>query len=134
MIILWNRGTGLDVSARRSLYVLSMKNRTTHPEANMKKKIIGSTTTCTSDEHRYLKGHTVRIIAVIKNAARPDYDPDEDGTYITDDDELERAGGVTDDDRVDVQPLIEKEGRFSFVSSDPKATDLACFACLADKE
>ena len=100
----------------------------------MKKKIIGSTTTCTSDEHRYLKGHTARIIAVIKNAARPDYDPDEDGTYITDDDELERAGGVTDDDRVDVQPLIEKEGRFSFVSSDPKATDLACFACLADKE
>ena len=100
----------------------------------MKKQIIGSTTTCTSDEHRYIQGHTVRIIAVIKNAARPDYDPDEDDTYITDDEDLARAGGVTADDRVDVQPWIEKEGRFSFASSDPRATDLACFAHLADQE
>ena len=100
----------------------------------MKKQIIGSTTTCTSDEHPYLKGYTVRILAVIKNAARPDYDPDEDDTYITDDEDLKRAGGITADDRVDVQPWIAKEGRFSFVSSDPKATDLACFANLADQE
>jgi len=123
---------GLDVLTRRSLYVLSMKNTTTHPEATMTKQIIGSTTTCNSNEHRYLKGYTVRIVAVIKNAARPDYDPDEDDTYITDDEDLARAGGVTADDRVDVQPWIAKEGRFSFASSDPKAIDLACFAHLAD--
>ena len=124
---------GLDVYARKRLYVLTMKNSTTHPEATMK-KIIGSTTTCTSDEHRYLTGYTVRILAVIKNAARPDYDPDADDTYITDDEDLKRAGGITADDRVDVQPWIAKEGRFSFASSDPKAIDLACFAHLADKE
>ena len=101
----------------------------------MKKKIIGSTTTCTcSTEHRYLNGLTVRIIAVIKNAARPDYDPDEDDTYITDDEDLARAGGVTADDRVEVTPWIEKEGRFSFVSSDPVATSLGAFAHLADQD
>ena len=101
----------------------------------MKKKIIGSTTTCTcSTEHRYLNGLTVRIIAVIKNAARADYDPDEDDTYITDDEDLARAGGVTADDRVEVQPWIEKQGRYSFASSDPTATSLASFAHLADQE
>jgi len=41
---------------------------------------------------------------------------------------------VKANDRVEVQPFLEKEGRFSFVSSDPKATSLACFAHLADKE
>ena len=33
--------------------------------------------------------------------------------------------------RFEVQPWIEKEGRFSFASSDPRAIDLACFADLA---
>jgi hypothetical protein len=37
---------------------------------------------------------------------------------------------VTADDRVEVQPWIEKEGRFSFASSDPRAIDVACFADL----
>ena len=63
------------------------------------------------------------------DAARPDIDvegPDYD--HISDEDDLARAGGVTSDDRIDVQPWIEKEGRFSFVTSDPKAMDLACFA------
>lgn len=47
-----------------------------------------------------------------------------------DEDDLERAGGVTADDRVEVQPWLAAEGRFSFVSSDPRAIDLACFASL----
>jgi len=80
---------------------------------------------------RYLVGYEVRVVAVIKGAAGPDYDPDADGAYLTDDQDIARAGGVTADDRVEVQPWIEKEGRFSFASSDPRAIDLACFADLA---
>ena len=92
---------------------------------------IGTTTTYHGTEHRYLAGYQVRIIAVIKGAAAPDYDVDAEGAYLTDEEDLGRAGGVTADDRVEVQPWIEKEGRFSFVSSDPRAIDLACFAHLA---
>lgn len=39
---------------------------------------------------------------------------------------------MTADDRVDVQPWIEKEERFSFVS-DPRAIDLDCFQHLAKR-
>jgi hypothetical protein len=38
-----------------------------------------------------------------------------------------RAGGVTAEDCIEVLPWLAAEGRFSFVSSDPRATDLACF-------
>lgn len=92
-------------------------------------KVIGTTTTYHGDEHGYLRGHQVRIIAVLKNAARPDIDVDgPDYANLSDDEDIARAGGVTADDRIEVQPWLEKEGRFSFVSSDPRATDLACFA------
>jgi len=95
-------------------------------------KILGSTTTYHGTEHPYLKGHKVRIIAVLKGAARPDIDVDcPDCAHIDDEDDLARAGGVTADDRIEVQPWIEKEGRFSFVTSDPRAVDLACFRRLA---
>ena len=80
-------------------------------------KTLGTTTTYDGTEHAYLRGHKVRIVAVLKNALRADED-------------LERAGGVTADDRVEVQPWLAAEGRFSFVSSDPRAIDLACFASL----
>ena len=93
------------------------------------KKTLGTVTTYHGNEHRYLRGHQVRIIAVIKNAAREDYDAD-DG-YLTDEEDIARRGGVTPDDRVEVQPWIEKEERFSFVSSDPRAIDLDCFKHLA---
>jgi hypothetical protein len=33
-----------------------------------------------------------------------------------------------------VAPWIEKEGRFSFVTSDPKAVDLEAYAHLAKKD
>jgi len=98
------------------------------------KKVIGATTTYHGDEHRYLHGYQVKVIAVFKGAARPDHDPDEGYPVITDDDELARAGGLTADDRVEVQPWLENEGRFSFVSSDPRAVDLACFADLATND
>ena len=92
---------------------------------------ISTTTTYRGTEHRYLNGHLVRVIAVIKGAAAPDYDADACTAYLTDEDDIARAGGVTAADRVEVQPWIEKEGRFSFASSDARAIDLACFAHLA---
>jgi hypothetical protein len=66
----------------------------------------------------------------MKRAAAPDYDPERDGSYLRDEDEIARAGGVTAEDRVEVQPWLEGEQRWSFVSSDPKATDLALFRNL----
>jgi hypothetical protein len=70
----------------------------------------------------------VRIVGVMKNAAKPGIDPDgPDYAYITDEDELTRAGGVGPHDRVEVQPWLPTQGRWSFVTSDPLATDLALF-------
>jgi hypothetical protein len=94
------------------------------------KKNLGTITTYHGSEHCYLRDHQVRIVAVLKNAARPDYDPDADNGYITDEEDLARAGGVTAGDRIEVQPWIAKEERFSFVSSDPRAVDLACYSDL----
>ena len=94
-------------------------------------KVIGKVTTYHGDEHRYLRGYKVRIVAVLKNAAKPDIDVDgPDYDHLSDDQDLARAGGVTADDRIEVQPWIEREGRFSFVSSDPRAIDLGCFKAL----
>ncbi len=98
------------------------------------KPIIGQVTTYHGDEHPYLHGYKVRIIGVLHNAAKPGIDVDgPDYDHITDDEDLARAGGVTAYDRIDVQPWLEKEGRFSFVSSDPLAADLDCFRDLAAK-
>jgi hypothetical protein len=69
-------------------------------------KILGTTTTYRGTEHPYLRGYKVRIGAVLKNAARPGIDVDgPDYAHIDDEDELNRAGGVTADDRIEVQPL-----------------------------
>ena len=88
-------------------------------------KIIGTLTTCDSAEHRYLRGYKVKIIAIM----RPGATEDDDGLYLTDDADIARAGGVSAGDRVEVAPILEK-GRPSFVTSDPKAVDLGCFASL----
>jgi hypothetical protein len=94
-------------------------------------KILGSTTTYHGTEHPYLRNCKVRIVAVMKRAAAPDYDPDRNGSYLRDEDEIARTGGVTADDRVEVQPWLEAEQRWSFVCSDPRALDLGCFKKLA---
>lgn len=86
----------------------------------MKITTIGAITTYIGSEHRYLRGYRVRIVAVLKA----------DGNIIKDEDDLARAGGVTAEDSVEVQPWLEAEGRFSFVTSDPRAVDLACFERL----
>jgi hypothetical protein len=105
-----------------------MKARKRKSKREEAEPVIGRITKYVGIEHAYLQGYTVKIIAVIKNAARADYDPDADGQYITDEETLTLAGSVTADDRVEVQPWLEKEGRFSFVSSDPMTVDLEAFS------
>ena len=86
-------------------------------------KIIGSTASYRGEEHPTLRGYKLQIVAVLKNAARKNLDED-DYAYIKDEDELIQAGGLTSDDRIEVAPWIEKEQRYSFVTSDPRAVDL----------
>jgi hypothetical protein len=93
-------------------------------------KTIGTITTYDGDEHPYLRGHKVRVVAVLPRAAAADFDPDREGRVLRDDAEIERAGGVTADDRIEVQPWFEREQRWSFVTSDPRAIDLARFLHL----
>jgi len=102
---------------------------------NKAKQIIGSTTTFIgeSGEHKYLKNYKVLIRGIIKNGVLPEgkgYDPDADDAYISDNDYLLEIGGVTANDRIDVQPWIEKVKRFSWVSSDARAVDLKMFSHL----
>lgn len=80
------------------------------------KQVIGAVTTYLGHDYGMKPGHKVKIVAVLPN--------DEDAC-IRDDDELARRGGMKATDRVEVQPFIEQEGRFSWVTNDPKATDLA---------
>ncbi len=93
-------------------------------------KTIGTTSTYDGNEHPYLRGHKVRIVAVLPHAAAADFDSARYGRGLRDDDEVEHAGGVTAHDRVEVQPWLEREQRWSFVTSDPRAIDLACFRHL----
>jgi hypothetical protein len=95
-------------------------------------RTIGTITTFDGSEHLYLRGHKLRIVAVVPRAAAPDFAPDRDGRVLRDDDEIEHAGGVTADDRIEVQPWVEREQRWSFVTSDPRAIDLACFRHLSE--
>jgi hypothetical protein len=50
---------------------------------------------------------------------------------VNDEEELARLGGVTAEDRIDVQP-IDRKGRQSFVHVDPKAIELEAFKHLAN--
>ena len=93
-------------------------------------KVIGKVTTYTGTEHPGMTGYRVKIIAVIKGGAEPVDDPAVDCDVIKDDDHLARVGGMTAADRVEVQPWLETEGRWSWVTSDPKAVDCECFAHL----
>jgi hypothetical protein len=94
-------------------------------------RTIGTITTYNGDEHPYLRGHRVRIVAVMKGAAASDHDPDREGSCLWDEEDVVRTGDITADDRVEVQPWLEREQRWSFVTSDPRAIDLACFRYLA---
>ena len=95
-------------------------------------KIIGAITTYQGSEHAYLRGHDVRIVAVLHNGnAEPDGDGEIPGyEHLDNDTDIARFGGVTANDRIEVTPWIENEGRFSWVTSDPLAIDLATFTQL----
>lgn len=90
-------------------------------------RVIGRRTTCDSAEHPYLRGYDVVVVAVFKNALIAEECP-----YLTTEEEVRAAGGVGSDDRVEVAPILPREG-LSFVTSDPKAIDLKCFRYLAPK-
>ena len=91
-------------------------------------EVIGRTTHYVGSEHSYLTGFAVRVVAVLRGG------DDEDGEHITDDERLAAIGGVRAGDRVEVQPWIEREGRFSWVTSDAMATDMECFQHLAGED
>ena len=88
-------------------------------------RVIGRRTTCDSDEHPYLRGYEVVVVAVLKNALQT-----EECEYLTTEDAVRAAGGVGPDDRVEVGVILPREG-LSFVTSDPRAIDLEAFRFLA---
>jgi hypothetical protein len=49
---------------------------------------------------------------------------------LRDEEDIARAGGVTADDRIEIQPWLDREERWSFATSDPRAVDLAIFRKL----
>jgi len=83
----------------------SARQRGGHHDAEA--EIIGTTTTYQGREFGFLRNCEVKIIAIFKGAARPDYDPDDGFAVATTDDEFERLGGIGPDDRAEVQPWIE---------------------------
>jgi hypothetical protein len=84
-------------------------------------RVIGRRTTYHGDEHPYLRGYDVVIVAVLKGALRvEEYD------HLTTEGEVRSAGGVSADDRIEVAPVLDG-GQTSFATSDPKATDLEAF-------
>lgn len=89
-------------------------------------RIIGRRTSYVGDEHPYLRGEAVVIVAVLKDALTA-----EESTTLASDDEIRAAGGVTCNDRIEVVPFIREAGRLSFATSDPRAIDLTAFSHLA---
>ena len=89
-------------------------------------RVIGRRTTYHGDNHAYLRGYNVVIVAVLKGALRV-----EECSNLTSEEEIRDAGGASADDRIEVAPFLPKEGRLSFVTSDPRALDLEAFRHLA---
>lgn len=88
-------------------------------------RVIGRRTTYCGDEHPYLWGHDVVVVAILKGALRVD-----EHEHLSTDEQIRDAGGVTADDRIEVAPFLPEQGRLSFVTSDPRAIDLEAFRHL----
>jgi hypothetical protein len=85
-------------------------------------KIIGTMTTYCGTERRYLRGHLVEIVAVLKNAlAKGPQQP-----MLVTDAGIAAAGGVTTLDRV-VVALKGPPGAEDLTGGAVKAIDLECF-------
>ena len=89
-------------------------------------RVIGRRVTYHGDEHPYLVGHELVIVAVLKGALlKAEY------TLLATEDAVHSAGGVTADARIEVVPFLEEDNRLSFVTSDPRAIDLDAWSHLA---
>jgi hypothetical protein len=85
-------------------------------------KVIGTLTRYRGAERRYLHGHLVEIVAVLKNAlTRSKQQP-----VVVTDEELAAAGGVTTLDRV-VVAVPGAPGEEDRMGGAVKAVDLECF-------
>jgi len=89
-----------------------------------KRKIIGRITEYTGEEHPSIHGCKVKILYFITPG---------DEAIIKNDEYLEKRG-FKPNDRFDVQPWIKTLGRFSFISYDAKAKDLACLKKRFEKK
>ncbi len=92
--------------------------------------IIGTTTTYLGTEIPGLKGGRVRIFGILRGALGADVDVDSNDYFVSDDEHLERLGGVTKLDRVDIAHL-RPDGSASFMHCGARAIDLDWFAHLA---
>lgn len=85
---------------------------------------IGTITTYDGDEHPALRGHEVKVVAILTDAAAPNRDPDAGYAVLTTDAAVAERGGLGPHDRAEVVPWLAQAGRFSFVGYDPRVTDL----------
>ena len=96
-------------------------------------KIIGNTKTYLGNEIDYLSNIKVLIKGIIRNgvlSGTAGYDPDTEDAYIDGDEFLAEKGGITVNDRVEVQPWVVRKNRFSTVSCYPRVVDLEIFVNL----
>jgi hypothetical protein len=89
-------------------------------------RVVGRRTRYVGDELRFLRGHEVVVVAVLKDALRA-----REHGYLRTEDEVRLAGGVSAGDRIEVAPVMP-DGGLSFVTSDPRAVDLECWMHLAN--
>ena len=89
-------------------------------------KVIGLTTKYLGEEFPGLCGREVRVLAVLRGALLPYVDRGDAGRCLTDDEDVARAGGVKDFDRVAIAH-VQADGSASSVHWAVRAIDLACF-------
>ena len=82
--------------------------------------VIGLVGEYRGEGHPCLRGHTVRVVSVVK---RPGGDPDK-GVVCSTNDELRAAGGLEHGDLIEVAPWLPAAGRWSWVTSDATLADL----------
>lgn len=82
------------------------------------KRIIGRRARYKGKEHPYLHD-----VVIIRAFIAQDTDDVDNHLYLDNDADIEAAGGVKPNDRVEVRPVLP-DGRLSWVTSDPKYKDL----------
>ena len=85
------------------------------------KRIIGRRAKYKGKEHPYL--NEVVIIRTMIAKSPDEIDNADNQLYLDNDADIEAAGGVKPNDRVEVRPVLP-DGRLSWVTSDPRMKDL----------